>query len=313
MTQETCSDKEFIEIFNKNGAAETARLLDINVRAVYQRRRRLEKTYGIPIIGPNDRSAGRVAYPSRIPIEIKNGIVMIGSDAHYWPGEATTAHRGFVHLCKKLKPEMVILNGDVLDGARISRHSPIGWAKPPTLKEELEACEERTDEILDASKKAKHYWMLGNHCMRFENKLAGSEASAFEDIPGFQLRDHFPQWNFGLSIWINNLVVVKHRFKGGIHATHANALWSGKTMVTGHLHSLKVTPFADYNGNRFGIDTGTLSDPYGEHAAYGEDNPLNHRSGFIVLTFRDGRLMWPEIVFVVDKDHVEFRGELIKV
>lgn len=312
MAQESCSDKEFIEIFNKNGAAETARITGTNVRCVYARRRRLEKAYGMAIIGPNDRSPSTSPYPARIPIEIKNGTVIIGSDAHYWPGEATTAHRGFVAMIKKLKPEMVILNGDVLDGARISRHGRIGWAKSPTLKEELEACEERTDEILDACKKSKRYWLLGNHCMRFETKLSG-DAGAFEEVPGFQLREHFPQWDFGLSIWINGEVVVKHRFKGGVHATHNNTAAAGKTMVTGHLHSLKVTPYADYNGNRFGVDTGTLSEPYGEHAAYGEDNPLNHRSGFVVLTFREGKLMWPEVAHVVDKDHIEFRGELIKV
>lgn len=312
MAEKKCPDKEFVTLFQTNGASETARILGIEVRAVYSRRRRLEKLFGVPIVSPHDRSQSVESYPVRIPIEIPNGIVMIGSDAHYWPGEATTAHRGFVHLIKKLKPEMVILNGDVLDGARISRHPRIGFARAPTLREEMDACEERTDEILDASKKAKHYWLLGNHCMRFENRLSG-DAGEFEGVSGFQLKEHFPQWDFGLSLWINNEVVVKHRFKGGIHATHNNTMWSGKSIVTGHLHSLKVTPFADYNGNRFGIDTGTLSEPYGEHAAYGEDNPLNHRSGFIVLTFKDGKLLWPEVAHVISKNEIEFRGEIIKV
>lgn len=312
MSVPACSDKEFVEIFQKNGAQETARILSVAVRNVYARRRRLEKFLGVPIVGPNDRTQSASHYPTRIPLEVKDGVVIIGSDAHYWPGEATTAHRGMVHMCKKLKPEVVILNGDVLDGARISRHPRIGWAKAPTLKEEIEACEERTDEIFDASKKSKHFWLLGNHCMRFENQLSGNSGE-FEDVSGFRLKEHFPLWDFGISLWINGDVVVKHRFKGGVHATHNNALASGKTMVTGHLHSLKVTPYADYNGNRYGVDTGTLSDPYGEHAAYGEDNPLNHRSGFIVLTFRGGKLLWPEIAHVIDNETIEFRGELIKV
>ena len=312
MAEKKCSDKEFIDLYEKNGAHETSRILDVAVRNVYSRRRNLEKKLGAAIVGPNDRSAIDCPYPKRIKLEIENGIVFIGSDAHYWPGEASTGHRGFVALIEKLKPQTVILNGDVLDGARISRHPRIGWAKTPTLREEIDACEERTDEILEVSKKAKHYWLLGNHCMRFENKLSG-DAGEFEDINGFQLKEHFPQWDFGLSLWINSDVVVKHRLKGGIHATHNNTLAAGKTIVTGHLHSLKVTPFADYNGNRFGIDTGTLSDPYGEHAAYAEDAPLNHRSGFIVLTFKDGRLLWPEIAHVIDENTIEFRGELFTV
>jgi hypothetical protein len=113
-------------------------------------------------------------------------------------------------------------------------------------------------------------------------------------------------------------VVVKHRFKGGIHATHNNTLWAGKTIVTGHLHSLKVTPLSDYNGTRWGIDTGTLADPAsntegGPQFHYNEDNPQNHRSGFIVLTFKDGQLLWPEVCNVIDQNHVSFRGEVIRV
>jgi hypothetical protein len=44
-----------------------------------------------------------------------------------------------------------------------------------------------------------------------------------------------------------------------------------------------------------------------------EENPANWRSGFAVLTYKDGRLLWPEVVKVFDKNHVEFRGEVINV
>lgn len=299
-------------LFESHGASETARILGIAVRNVYDRRKRLEKIYGLPIIGPNERSASNSAYPKRVPFEIQDGIVLIGSDAHYWPGEASTAHRAFVRLIEDLKPKLVILNGDVLDGARISRFPRSNWNHKPTLKEELEAVEERTDEIAQACKKSKRLWILGNHCMRFESKLANN-AHDFEGVRGFSLREHFPLWDFALSTWINNNVVVKHRFKGGIHATHNNTLWAGKSIFTGHLHALKVTPFDDYNGTRYGGDTGTLSDPYGEHADYTEDNPLNHRSGFFVLTFHKGKLLWPEIVAVLYENHVQFRGQVISV
>jgi hypothetical protein len=41
---------------------------------------------------------------------------------------------------------------------------------------------------------------------------------------------------------VNDSVMVKHRWKGGIHATHNNAVESGVSFCTGHLHSAKVTP-----------------------------------------------------------------------
>jgi hypothetical protein len=33
------------------------------------------------------------------------------------------------------------------------------------------------------------------------------------------------------------------------------------THVHGHLHKLQVTPWADYRGRRYGVDTGTMAEP----------------------------------------------------
>lgn len=208
----------------------------------------------------------------------------------------------------------VIANGDVFDGAAISRHPPIGYASRPSVKQELEAVDDFLHSIHKAAgNKSKLFWILGNHCLRFANKLA-SDAAQFEGVKGFELSDHFAAWKFGLSLWINDSVVVKHRFRGGVHATHNNTLYAGKTIVTGHLHSAKVTPFDDYNGTRFGVDTGCLCDPYdGDTTAYMEDNPRNWRSGFVVLTFVDGQLLMPEIALVWSEDSFQFRGQIIKV
>ena len=55
-----------------------------------------------------------------------------------------------------------------------------------------------------------------------------------------------------MAVFVNDDIVVKHRFKGGQHATFNNALWSGKTVITGHLHSQRVSPITDYWGNTLG-------------------------------------------------------------
>lgn len=238
---------------------------------------------------------------------------MVCSDAHYWPNQVTTAHRAFVEFCKELNPKAIIANGDMLDGATISRFASIGWESRPSLINELEATIERMDEIYKVSKNAKHIWPLGNHDGRFETRLA-TVAPEFAKIHGVHLKDHIPEWTGCWSCWINNDVVIKHRFKGGVHATHNNALWSGKTMITGHDHMLKVTPLGDYNGLRWGISTGTLAEPYGQQFVnYTEDSPKNWTSGFIVLTFKDSKLLWPETVHVTKEGEVNFRGKLIHV
>ena len=70
-----------------------------------------------------------------------------------------------------------------------------------------------------------------------------------------------------------------------------------------------MTAYDDYNGTRWGVDTGTLADPAGPQFEYGEDNPQNHRSGFAVLTFEDGELRDPELVRVIDSGRVNWRGK----
>ena len=275
------------------------------------------RALGIPITTLKDRLTAserpQLAIKGRKHLEIEDGTVIVFSDAHYWPGEPSTAHRALLHFCRKTNPAVIVCNGDAIDGSSISRHPPIGWESCPTVKEELEVCQDRLGEIAAACAKAAKVWLLGNHDARFETRLA-AVAPEFRDIHGIHLHDHFPDWTCGWSLHINDAVVVKHRLSGGTHAPYNNAIKSGRSMVTGHLHSQKVTPFTDYNGTRYGVDTGCLADTYHDaFQGYCEDNPRDWRAGFCVLTFRDGYLLMPELVSVWDRDRVQFRGELISV
>lgn len=315
MPKTNVSDADFIDIFKKLGAAKTAKRLGITERNAYSRRASIERRSRQQINSPSSRTTRHnISHPYRIKLSIKNGVVIVGGDGHYWPGPASTAHRAFVKFCKTMKPKAVVMNGDAFDGSTISRHPPIGHEENPTVQEELEAVQLRLGEIERAvPRSAKLIWTLGNHDGRFETRLA-TVAAEYARVFGFHLKDHFPAWSAAWSCWINKDVVVKHRYKGGAHAPYNNTISSGKTMVTNHLHSLKVTPFNDYGGKRYGVDTGCLSDPHGpQFVDYTEDNPRDHRAGFVVLTFKKGRLLWPEIVSVFDKDSVEFRGSVVKV
>jgi len=626
-----CTDEEFIDLFERYGDR-ASQHLNCTVRAVYARRRAVEKRIGRELIpGISILQERSISAKAMLTAQVENGTVLIGSDCHYW-GHISTAHVAFLEFIKRFKPRIVVLNGDVLDGGRISRHPPIGWEGTPTVLEELRYCQARLREIEKAAKGARLVWPAGNHCLdpqtelltnrgwvthddiretdeilsytqnglvwtgideiirkrhegelvrvesqgmsmavtpehrvlglqlnwktrrydrlgyhradslpysmnipvsglvgnegyplsdnqirlagwiltdghhgsnrttiyqskpkgveqirtllsemnighterrrsrdithvcgrallkpaldafefciaasayreivewlpsstdmpswahilsdrqfdifldtiidgdgtrnakgsgaviykqkpfldalqsiavqhgyrarihedprgdyrlwvvkapniriekkhvfreaysgdvwclrvphtnfmvrrrgtvyftgnclRFESRLAQA-APEFEGIEGFHLKDHFPRWEPCWGIDINEKVVIKHRFKNGIHATHNNTIWAGRTMVTGHLHSLKVTPFSDYNGTRWGVDSGTMAEPYGpQFLDYTEANPLNWRSGFVMLTFRDGKLLWPELVAVHDKGVIDFRGELIHV
>ena len=314
MTKPALSESDFIELFEKLGPEGLSRKISVSVRAVYRRRSVIENRIGRQLVvplGPNTHNTTRVgiAHPHRVSIEA-NGVVIVGSDAHYWPKIITTAHRAMVKMIRELQPKAVVVNGDVFDGASISRHAPIGWESRPSVIEEVETCRERLEEFEREAKNAKLIWTLGNHDGRFETRLA-TVAPEYAKIHGVHLRDHFPKWRPAWSCWAGSGTVIKHRYKGGVHATHNNAVNSGVNIVTGHLHSLKVTPFADYNGTRFGVDTGTLAEPGGpQFIDYCEDNPTNWRSGFAVLTFHKGKLLWPEVVHVIGEGEYEFRGKV---
>jgi hypothetical protein len=155
---------------------------------------------------------------------------------------------------------------------------------------------------------------MGNHDSRFSARLA-NVAPQFKDVQGFTLEDHFPDWTFCMSCMVNDRLMVKHRWKGGLHATHQNAVSSGIGFVTGHLHSAKVTPWTDYLGTRYGVDCGTLAEPYGDQFTYAENSPRSWRQAFAVLNLIDGHLLMPELCMTSDlgQDLVEWRGELIDV
>ncbi len=304
------SDEELIAAFKTYGSPQkVSQVLGIDVGTVYRRRAAL-KDVSLPSFAARQHSIANTYIPDNrrvISHTVDNGHVFIASDCHYWPDEETVAHKAFVSLLTEFKPKTIILNGDVFDGARISRHAALMGTNPPTPKQEIEACQDRLHEIANASKNATKFWTYGNHDTRLFNYIAthAPELSEFSN-----LWDYFPGWHTGWRVDINNSVVVKHRWGNGIHANYNNTLRSGRSIVTGHLHQLKVTPWSDYNGRRWGVDSGTLAEPYGDQFVYAEENPVNWCSGFCVLTFKNGMLLPPELCEVIN-GVAYFRGEKV--
>lgn len=296
----------------------------MTTRAVYKRRERLAQQGIILESVPNNAiptpnniwSRQHSQIKQRLEVGIENGVVVVFSDAHYWPGIISPAHKALVSVVRTLKPVIVIANGDILDGASISRHDPDGWETKPNMLQELEASKARMDEIeAAAGLDTMLLWNQGNHDARFERYLA-INAPQFAGMPGSTLAEHFPRWQYQMSTMVNvnriGQTMIKHRHRNGVHATYNNTVSAGINIVTGHLHRLNVTAWGDYRGRRYGVDTGTLADPHGPQFTYGEDGPTPHASGFAVLTYRDGILTPPELCEVVGTD-AYFRAERVAI
>jgi len=103
------SDGDFVAMFEALGGHGMASALKVGVRGVFKRRANLEKKLHrqITFAAPH-ATRHNISHPGRLHAELKDGIVLVGSDGHYWPGPASTAHRAFVKFCKDLKPNAIM-------------------------------------------------------------------------------------------------------------------------------------------------------------------------------------------------------------
>ena len=326
------TNAEFIAIWQRlRSPVKVAKHLKLDVRGVHRRRTKIEQEEGIAL--KTDDNVNRVGQKSDVrkrveklneqrfthaeyeaQVAVADGTVVVFSDAHYWPDIVTVAHRALVEVIKRLRPAIVIANGDVLDGATISRHPRMGWENRPTVQQEIEAMCLRMREVELAASGAQLVRTFGNHDLRFESYIAAN-APALEGVHGTSLFDFLPAWRGCYALHLNtNLpgwTVVKHtHVAGGVHSAYNSTLRAGVSYVHGHLHKLQVVGYGDYRGRRYGIDTGTLAEPKGEQFRYTQGGPLNWCSGFAVLTYRDGELLPPELCEVVN-GKAWFRGEQI--
>ena len=152
VAEQKVTDEQLIEAFQRLGSpTKVSQELGLDVSRVYTRRRMIEsKGIKLPSFGAAQKSIFETIIPENrrvITHNVSNGHIFVASDCHYWPGESTVAHRAFVELITNFKPKTVVLNGDVFDGASVSRHPPLMGQVMPTPKQEIEACQDRLDEI----------------------------------------------------------------------------------------------------------------------------------------------------------------------
>ena len=140
MSAKKISDEEIIAAFEQYGSPQRiAEHFRVNVRKIYERRKNIERQHEITLgsFAAPQKTIQQTLIPQNkriIEHSVENGQVFIASDAHYWPGEVSVGHKAFVTLLKQYKPNTVIMNGDVFDGARTSRHEGLYKHETPTAK-----------------------------------------------------------------------------------------------------------------------------------------------------------------------------------
>ena len=158
---------------------------------------------------------------------------------------------------KDLRPDGVILNGDVADCYPISKymHDP---KYPYTLKDEVEQCHKLMTQLENVNEK---YYLGGNHEDRLRKYIwNNAPALGLDDRLDFSkyfgLSDHGFKWKpWGGRVDLGRLIVT-HGFSVRMHSGYsAKAHFErlGSSVLIGHTHRL---------GSHFKTDT------HGTHAAY---------------------------------------------
>ena len=323
MPKQIISDDVFIKTWNTlNSPSKVSEVLGLNLRTVNTQRRNIEKRYNI-ILGTNpykadtesniDPKSAKIVTNNRedvIKLDVQDGIVVIGSDCHYTPNHIPTAHKAMCNVIVDLgtKVRAIILNGDVLDGGTISRHPETRFGTKPTLFQELEAVQERLGDFEKIARGARLLRTIGNHDLRMSAKLV-QNSPQYEGVCR-TLVDYIPLWKEALRIEINLDTIVIHDWHFGVHSGWNDVLKSGGfNVITGHTHELSVKGHRGFGGTKYGIKTGMIADEFQSEFDYRMGKPgFNWQSGFVVLTFKDGILLYPEICAVRDDGCAYFRG-----
>ena len=320
------SDKEFIKVWKELGSPSlVGKHFSMNARSMIARRQSIELRHKIELPTFNSQRTEKKEKPKKIeqtPHNVRRGIdidkvkrVIVFSDAHFTE-TTTTAFKALLLMIKEFKPQVIVCNGDAFDGQVLSRFPSINYDQKPSVLDELNYCQQHLDQIVKARPAGcRLIWTLGNHDMRYEAWLV-NKVPQYSGVDGFSLKYHFPEWETCWSFWIGEDTVVKHRYKGGRMAGYNNLTAAMNTnIITGHTHVLCASPITGYQGTWWGVQTGCLANPLSSTFEYTEDSPKDWRSGFVMLSFDQGRMMMPELIMVSDEENgeFEFRGCINKV
>jgi hypothetical protein len=314
---------EFVAMLYEEGgsAYKLAKRLGMAASMVAQRRAFIETSLGIELPRGRPEVWKSQAHRQRININLDSAEVLFGSDLHAWPEIYGVAMAAMIDFNRRHKPAIVVLNGDGLDGAQISKHSRLGWDKRPSPQEEIEALSEYLDQLRKANPNARYIRTRGNHDTRLETYLA-SNAPLVEGMKGTTLADHIPGWEECISIHFNvneegldPELIAKHRGRhNGLHATFNELRALGVSFCHGHLHAQKLVSYENARGAIWGVDLGMLAPKDHPGFDYTEDGIPNWRSGLGLFTFQNAKLEIPELATVTHEGRGEmrFRGKTLR-
>lgn len=143
-------------------------------------------------------------------LRLDNGKIMVVSDIHF-PYEDKSAVTAFIREVGFKKPDIIVLNGDLLDFYKLSKFSKDPAGKNP--EEEIEMCKTFLKCLRrEAGKECKIYYTIGNHSARLRKYIldnAPMVAGLMENV--FSLLKLEESNTIGCaSLLVNDCFLFKH-------------------------------------------------------------------------------------------------------
>ena len=169
---------------------------------------------------------------------------------------------------EQLKPDGVILNGDVVDCYSISKfnHDPL---QPETLDREIKQAGKIMDRLSKCGAK-ELWWLGGNHEDRLR-KYVWSNSEMFKLSTGlldhvrfpslFNLQHYGFRWkDYGKGVWLGKLFVTHGSIvrKHSAETARAHFAKYGVSVLVGHTHRLGAYYHTDMGGPSVAYENGCL-------------------------------------------------------
>lgn len=214
-----------------------------------------------------------------LQLSLRNGKVVICSDIHI-PFHDKKAVDAFLKYCKETQPEVVVLNGDILDMFMLSRFTK-GEGRNPLA--EIILCRQLLKDIKKVVPNSKVYYVIGNHETRLEKYIltkAPEVASIVEDVFTIIGTQRYDVFGCG-SLTINKEFLIKHGTllgsKSGLSAIKEleNCYMSG---ASGHCFSEDVEVVTPSGWKRIiDVQLGELVGTYNKQTKEFEYNKVNDK------------------------------------
>lgn len=241
------------------------------------------------------------------PYEIKQSRVLIISDLHF-PYQNNKAITLALDYGKSKKVDCILINGDLIDFANISRHEKDFRAR--SIAEEFDAVRLFLKTLRLHFPKSKIVYKLGNHCERWEKFLYAKAPEIF-DVNDFQLEILLKLGELKIDIVKNKRPIKLGKLTalhghelagggaGGVNPSRATFLKTIDNVIVGHYHKTSQHTEATLSGDIISVNSvGCLCDL---NPAYMPINRHNLGFAYCAVNIKTGEYHLENLKIIKDK------------